>query len=960
MYLDAYYSNAAKFGKRVHGINFPYHLAWVNDDGTERPYRDLLTHPEYLCSDTTNSDYQTFQKTLKTLWQNRYPAPLEDPITQWTKQINAILPTDLDTARSERDAAQLVVDGLKGKRGKEMNDAKKALKAAEKKVTQAQEKFTPTQNKVFPPYLRPMWDRQSATDRTYYPVRAFDDDDTLPTKLQILDYIKVTFTQAPKLPTIAKGGNGHDYVTQFAAEKAKTKKAKVDDAKGKRVVSGLLGDGEGGGSRKRKLESRPEGIPATAFPVLSLANELTLINNQLDGELELGDGDNADPEDMDTGENLKAQSTVSVSRGLQSALLQSTPATAYDYIYPADGTPASGVLNVDAFSNADYFISGIPDGHLSIEGGAVLPTDTTTWAYGIRGDDNFSLWLQSFFKANADNVLPSVRLKAADSSLAALNLIVNKLGSSIVKPLTYSSSLTNVANALSLSPASPPPDLTSEIAGIIDSVGFLQKSSGIVFGLIKDDSSSKASLSLGDIFDFLGLDLPFFLNGSAQLAYKFTASATNGLWVAANPLMSTTYRMSLTGSSSFLVVGSEFPGFTFTDWDVVATKQAYLHNSVDGNQAQDYIVQNGSFCIHATTRLTDVNAKWDAYIGYDTDKARIMLRFNDTTGDPVSLLLGWMATQLGMSAQASWDSLSNARTSLNSSFSFREVAITAIHDTQGWHFESFSMVFELDLTWGINNPASNPEMRVPLQFSLLFKQNGNSPSIIFSGGLWPAISPTQAIIERLNPGAALYPILLPVRQNPKYRISLNSLSGTGKASSLPPWFPTDITGLNLTLAYDAGSKTSLISFKGTMSAPVEAPRNALWSLDWVSISASYSTTSATLGELKFSFDATMNLRPRDYSLFNPVVPINLSVDYQSGPNGSSWSIAGGAADLNGGFLYSLFPGTEKDAVMDILQDITITGLLIEFFHDTNKTSFESTGSILLGDVELDLTFNYTK
>ncbi|KAG8525205.1 uncharacterized protein KY384_008849 [Bacidia gigantensis] len=952
MYLQAFYSAAGLIGNRVSALNYPYHLGWVNDDGNERPYHNALSRPEYLQSDTTEKNYKQFIAKMHALWESTYIGPRLDPIDKWTPELKAITKADIDNAKAAEKAANQAFTGMRVANtgygaAKALTDSTKA------KVKFEEKKYLLDKANVLAPYMRVMWDSISTVDRTVYPVRAFDGDDVLPSTLRIIDYLKITFYPLHTTDIVPMGA-GKVYAEAFAADKAKTKKNKVvvNDAKSNRAVRGL--------DNKRKRAQRNE-EPSSVFPVLSPANEENLIANQstaeADDDPDLPPLDPDEPAPMDDDNQLRNLRSEAAPMAVTASSV--VPATTYTSIYPADADPPSGALLVEADSNADYFVSGLLDGHLSISGGIPLPSKPSIWAYGVTADDNYSLWLQSFFGGASDNVQPSIRLNAADSSPSEVSLMVNKLGTLLIRPLTFSSTLQSLSTALSLTPTSTP-NLAPEIAKVVDSTGFLQNSSGVILGLQMDDQSSSVDMTIGNVFAYLGLDVPFFLNSDAQLSFNFHDGAVNGLWIASTETMSTTHRMSLTGASksAFLSVGNEFPGFSFTDWDVNTSKHAYMQTAALGDAPQDYIISNSDFCVHAKTVLDKVDADWDAYIGYGTESARIMLRFPDQGKDPVALLWPWMLAKLGLDAEGSWDSFNNARTALNSSFSFREVAITAIHDTSGWSFQSFSMVFELDLTWGIDTSTASADTRVPLRFSFLYKKNGTSPTIIFSGGLWPAVSVAKVVVDRLNPNADLYPLLMPIKKDPQYRISIKKLGGTSGQLTLPDWFPTDITNLNLALEYDGATNTSSISFRGTMSAPASTP-HGLWSLDSVAIKASYSTTTAQTGTLNFSFDAKMLLRPRDYDIFTPIATILVDVQYGHTSNGSTWLIRGGATDLNVGNLYSLFAGPESDTVMDILQDIYIAGLVIEFFHSPTVTRLESTGEILIGDIELDLTFNYT-
>ena len=317
-----------------------------------------------------------------------------------------------------------------------------------------------------------------------------------------------------------------------------------------------------------------------------------------------------------------------------------------------------------------------------------------------------------------------------------------------------------------------------------------------------------------------------------------------------------------------------------------------------------------------------------------------------------------MQKELGIDAATDYFNFDSVISAIGSSLSLRDISITAIHHDNNWHFSSFEIIFEMDLKWGVKDPSANPDSRVPLQIAFSYIQNGSSPSIKFSGGLWPTISTTALALTRLNPDAPMIPLLTPIVSNPQFYISLFSLDGLdeNQKSSLPAMLPTNITALNLSLGYTSSTKTSTVAFTGQMVKDIVSTLTTAtqhWLvLDKVFLRASYTNN---LGALSFDFSAEILLNPRQDFDLTYVAILDMLVSYDS--TNKAWTIGGTVTNVNAACLYSLFPESDNDAVMNLMQAIVLSELDIQFSHDSSSMSFSAGGTILLGEVQLDLTFN---
>ena len=276
MYLDAYFANKNTPKKCIWSVNYVYHLGWVNDDGKIRPYRNLLKHPEYLLSDTTQKYYPEFMTTLNALWKSTYTDKgALNPVEEWTPKVKAVKTTNLKNAETAVANAQTEYDSAdkKTKAAKE-----KALKDAKTKLKAQWKLFIPTCTDIFAPFARSMWDRWSLIDRKYYPARGFDKDKALPATLQILDYIKISFSPTWGT-TISQAGKGDVFRANYGAKKSATKK-------GKKKKRSVLEDDHPVPNPKKRSAPLPQRSeqPTYTFPVLSIDEENNLHDRENKGQ----------------------------------------------------------------------------------------------------------------------------------------------------------------------------------------------------------------------------------------------------------------------------------------------------------------------------------------------------------------------------------------------------------------------------------------------------------------------------------------------------------------------------------------------------------------------------------------------------------------------------------------------------------------------------------------------------
>ena len=119
----------------------------------------------------------------------------------------------------------------------------------------------------------------------------------------------------------------------------------------------------------------------------------------------------------------------------------------------------------------------------------------------------------------------------------------------------------------------------------------------------------------------------------------------------------------------------------------------------------------------------------------------------------------------------------------------------------------------------------------------------------------------------------------------------------------------------------------------------------------ITISATY--TLEPQKSLDFEFDAVIILTPRNLDA-GYAAQLEVKIAYAS----PTWSFEGRISNLNGACLYSLCPPSDSHALMNVLEDITIVELDVEYtYGGPTNSSIHATGTLKLDILTLDVTFD---
>ena len=910
-YLDAWFKSQfgglglSTPGKRIHGVCFPYYFGLTGD-----PTKPQDVH--YF-----NSKYMRLETFAKGAVQKKpFWVDLQTHLQQLYPPANVTAATD--------PVSQATTQWFSG-----------STKAEDIQWLSSM--------------TRTMWDRWSGTDYHYYPVSNSSDEnyqDMTNKWLEwIIEYVHVTFQYSAQddavfTPNIVKYPGFKFHFGAAPASKTKTKKKK----------------------KKKYLVGSTSGIAMTLRSgriITANIDEKVFTQNYEDMVLyseTVGD---------DYGSEYNPVAIDPPPGGTQ---LASTPirldniAFPYEFnqLLPANSSPSSTQLILPAGSNLDSFVVSLLDSSLSLSSPVNLASNNDAWSSNVDDNDDVPLWFNSVF-AETDGIA-TISVFGVGISVTGFGLKLTGFTTAASWTLAYSSDMKVLASAFGVD--------TSKLTPFVDAQGLFMNFTGLLLGLDTTQSTTGQSISLSDIFNIVELDYPTWLNAvlapSTALALSTEPGATNGIWFYPASNYATTFRIQTTEVSAG--GGQTLTGFltslllnaSFTTPTVIATKHSSYRAEVDPSDAQstiEYVNSVGDVCIRTSIQFNKNASAWDSFLNIGENTIDIILRWG--SGDsPLDDFLGWIEAQIN--SKGVFDNHKNilANAGSKSSLQLRQASISASYDSSAgkYTFTSFSMDFEVDLEWGV--PADAPpgtQIPIGLSFSWTASSNGQPPLISFIGQLWPTLGGDAVTSNLINPYSQPFTLLLPVAPKARSSFSLLALPhiDSDSLSKVPVGIPTEVSSLYLDLS------TQSIQFTGTLSAqspPNSNPGNVPpLTLNEISLSATY-TYSAATPSLDVSFFAIVYLNPRQLPPASvaptfPATKLVAEIDYANG----AWTLLGKASSMSMACLYSLFPVSHNDALMDVMEDILVPNFQIEYDFDSGVgKTFEATGVILLGDVELDL------
>ena len=180
-------------------------------------------------------------------------------------------------------------------------------------------------------------------------------------------------------------------------------------------------------------------------------------------------------------------------------------------------------------------------------------------------------------------------------------------------------------------------------------------------------------------------------------------------------------------------------------------------------------------------------------------------------------------------------------------------------------------------------------------------------------------------------------------------VLITSLFNSG-ISSMPNGLPTTITQASITYDHDGPNPT--ISLVATLTRDSTVTNSVpAFEIDKVTLNATKSTNATTfelLTDIKINPDADSTLSP---------ATLSATISYKE----SQWLFKGHLESFQLGILFSHFPTGWQNAATDVLGQIDVTTLDVMYTYSAKgaASSFLITGTILFGELELRLYYQYT-
>ncbi|KAL8993712.1 MAG: hypothetical protein Q9169_006143 [Polycauliona sp. 2 TL-2023] len=663
--------------------------------------------------------------------------------------------------------------------------------------------------------------------------------------------------------------------------------------------------------------------------------------------------------------------TPPAKRNVARAMSGGSSLTQFESIVSSiDAVQGSAILLQDSQDqqNAYNFLRALPGASLTLSS----PTSTSsTWSAVLNDDDPTYEWLWAYLAVNdaASNITmlssgvtdtdPDSGFKVALLTDTTLSFFLGESTTS----MTFKSSAVSEGFNIDLP------------AGTVDSYGFTENGAGLMLGL-SAQASSDNTFTLTNFLQLVGIE-DSLLDGSTQLklckgkqGIANLPDPINGVWYYPQNNSKTVITMCAQAetppnNNRLIGLSLDIPGCNFSNSTIMVTKSGYLTSTYVADSGssipEPYVCSTGSFCIQSQLSLGNpASMTCQCWIDVNEDSLSLTLQWDKTQSPTINSFLTWVANLAGIQHGNAWSDFEDICGNVLGALHLRQAALDVSKVDGAWKFAAdFSMTFEVDCgsSWGLSD--DNP---LPIMLTFEYKSSdpsGNGSSYAgIRGGMWTRITDEIVAMDRLDSNAPFAPRLTPIPDAPSYAIDLLTLGGMDKASytQITGLFPTLITSLSFELSNQS------VGFSGTMmtdpATEFSQPNGTVPFLrfDEVTIKASYTYPSASSGKhLDFYFETLIVLTPR-----GPDPPYSAGLEVSILYDNGAWTFEGLVTDLDVGSLYSLFPSADSDAIMNVMEEITIQDFHVVYNYSGPTTStIVADGTLQLGPVtlEIDYAFN---
>lgn len=634
--------------------------------------------------------------------------------------------------------------------------------------------------------------------------------------------------------------------------------------------------------------------------------------------------------------HLRAAVTVIPVRGVR-ALAASNPSTSYTVyskrFLTAAGQPLAASVRESSLEPGplDDFVSQLLSGRLllstalSTNGSSSTPTPVS-----LMPGDSWMSWLSA-----GSLTISALTLTGTVDTLARITSL------DVSTPL-FSSALhfNSAATAVAVGAT---PSTTQPFAQ-----AFLPEYRYLVLGL--SGAIPPVHPSLSDILDAFG---PSWLHGvgalpgfGSQLTFNFDtmSGGRNLLFFKSYGNASKTMRLQFkaTNPDQFSTSLGFMGTVVLTDTYLVARKASTLQRADSGQPSRIDVTREIGLQTTVTATNGGKTVSFDAWFAFETDRTQLTITFTQpgVIGDAIDWLIA--SCPLLNSSDIKVDDMLPKTNALD----IHQISLCLSNPGSPGKFgvKSASVILEVDV------------------FGAPFQVRLNWPEFRLTALLWTDTPPTMQDYNLLmHPKYEAYKLVHPFSTQLSSGIPLMSLLPVG-TPVLPHGIQPTLYEVQFTIGRNPDSSISLAFsavIGSTKPTTTSVPTIELGDLN---LSATY-TGAPSQDPQKSSYDVQLStsilLFPRNFDNVDPNIQaaeLDVSVELQDG----SWTVIAQAINIQFAAIYNLFDSSAKEFVMDILEQLTIPTLRVEYdYSKATQSHLAVTGTLRVHTLDLDLAYNYS-
>ncbi|KAF4947853.1 hypothetical protein FGADI_10091 [Fusarium gaditjirri] len=499
-------------------------------------------------------------------------------------------------------------------------------------------------------------------------------------------------------------------------------------------------------------------------------------------------------------------------------------------------------------------------------------------------------------------------------------------------------------------------DFFTTSAAKVPRPGMTNDGTPVYFGLDIKRTPNDLKSTVGDLFKLAGLSsifnvLPAALQSrGVSLIQKDAGKKRNALWFRPENQFETIMRLRFTLDDNKELNGiftQVLPGLEFTTSAMILTTSKALCVTNQGHLP----LSSGSieFEIDATIKA-DENHEAKLLVGLEIFPTGYSLAFqfnsDSQKDDPLTTIILWLANFLPDSK-----SLNDIKELLGKGNFFTEhIHLRQVRvdlDSSEGYIQLESVCVDIEVSTGEFGVGNDKRKRIPFLVTYSWTRGIGSFGTLL-GRLWNGYN--TDLTRVLDPRYEKATDLQPITQNPAETIDLPTLIAGEKIDNIPKNVPTQLAQASIEISAKHFAVSAMLQSESFTSKESTVPQ---LDLGQIMLRASFDWESKSSFQLDLGI--TTLLHPGQHSKHQETAALIGSLSYNAG----DWKLQAAVSDLYGSNLYELFDADSVDTVIPLIDSLLIKD--ISFVYNYTKgegSSFNFVGDILLGELELQLNFDF--